>query len=518
MKLADSFSLFLYAFKTEATELNKADSMWKRSGLEPEKNFYFRHVQDFFIKNNGDDTAITDESCCLGYELDSNKLSDAQKDKLGLITQLLSRPSQTYDKKEKPIQFKLCTDKSILSPRILYNPLTGIGILSFGFVLMKEDNTLENLINLNYKLRVFGRGDSGDFSIARNEHPAAQEQENKLAEKLSQFYTGGKNEAGTEHNWNVNTLVNILMQEIPTGKVNILSPNRLQAFTYAQLEQKLDEEELQIASFRLRHVYNLNYTPGRAYINKAIESEQMFEQIHFGASIEGCAVIVNEDADKLPAFLKDYDLVVKNRYIWTYFLAYYQRLALIEMDEQLSYLYDEGQPKKEKLLKASSNLSKIELRTFFMQVSYFSQHNDFFDFCRNNLKLGEMFSNIKDKLADISRILQEHMEEEEKEREKKREKKDRILEVMIAMLLIPEIVFEFLSMLAHVFEINFPLEHHTILTYGLFVFSSLLMITLIPFAIRIYKEYYLAARSYLKKEDLPHDAGFKKGGVDKAGW
>lgn len=518
MKLADSFSLFLYAFKTDATELNQADSMWQRSGLEPEKNFYFRHVQDFFIKNNGDMTNIKDESCCISYELNNAKLSDTQKEKLILISQLLSRPSQTCDKKEEPIKFKLCTDKSILSPRILYNPLTGIGILSFGFILMKESNTLENLINLNYQLRVFGRGDSGEFSIARNEHPAAQEQENRLEDRLAQFYIGNKKDESQEHRWNINTLVNILMQEIPAEKVNILSPNRLQAFTYAKPEQKLNEEELQVASFRLRHVYNLNYTPGRAYINKAIETEQMFEQIHFGASIEGCAVIVNEDADNLPAFLKDYDLVVKNRYVWTYFLAYYQRLALIEMDEQLSFLYDDGQPQKEKLLNASSNLSKIELRTFFTQVSYFSQHNDFFDFCRSNLKLGEMFGNLKDKLADISRILQEQTEEEEKEREKKREKKDRILEVMIAMLLIPEIVFEFLSMLAHVFEINFPLEHHTFITYGLFIFSLLLMITLIPFAIRIYKEYYLAARSYLKKEDLPHDAGFKKGGVDKAGW
>ena len=513
MNLVDSFSLFLYAFKLEKNDIDTPDGIWKRSLLEPEKNFYFDHVQDFFTKNKG---AMIDESCCLRYELQEGKTSELQKGKLLLINQLFSRIVQSVPGKGKPpITFKVFNDNSVLSPGILYNPLTGIAILSFGFSLTKESNTLQNLTDLNYQIRIFGRSDSANFATLKHDHPAAKEQENKIATELRQFNSSAiQDEESQFYHWNIQTLIKILLQDIPNDRITLLSPNRLQCFSYLQTEEKINEHDLHIASFRLRRMYNDLYTPGPHFMHGSSETEQVFEQIHFGASIEGCAIIVNEDKDLLPPFLKHYGVVVKNRYIWSYILAYYQRLALIEMNNELSHLYDTGQPKLEKLLHASSNLSKIELRTLFSQVSYFSQHNDFYDFCKRNLKLGEMNGAIKEKLAGISRIVQEQIEEEEKIREKKREKKDRLLEVMVAALLIPEIVFEFLSMLAHVFEINFPMEKHHLFTYVLFAFASVLLLTLVPFAIRIYKEYYHVASSYIKREEPDDHIGFKKKYMD----
>jgi class 3 adenylate cyclase len=403
MALADSFSLFLYAFKSQKNYFDLPDSIWKRSQLEPENNFYFSHVQDFFIKNNSVTTTVIDESCCLRYELARDKATENQKEKLLLVNHLFTRTSQTIEAEAPAIKFKVFTDNSILGPAILYNPLTGIGILSFGFSLSKESGTLQNLIDLNYRSRIFGRADSSAFSITRNDHPGATDQEHKISLALGQFNPEIKRPKGNQdHLWNIQTLVRILLQDVPANGATILSPNRLQVFTYLQTEAKLNEQELYTTLFRLRRVYNSNYAPGPDFLRPSPETEQTFEQIHFGASIEGCVVIVNDDQDKLPHFLKSYGVVIKNRYLWSYLLAYYQRLAIIEMNIELSLLYDNGLPKLQTLSQVSSNLIKIELRTLFSQVSYFSQHNDFYEFCKRNLKLADMYGAIKEKLADMS--------------------------------------------------------------------------------------------------------------------
>jgi len=404
MKLLDSFSLFFYAFKLKINHFDLPESIWRRSGLAPENNFYFSHVQDFFIKNNTNANEIIDESCCLRYALGQDKTGEHPKEKLLLMHQLFSRATQTLQSPGKdPIKFKVVTDNSIAGPGILYNPLTGIGILSFGFSLSKESDTLPNLINLNYLSRVFGRADSAIFSIPKNEHPAALEQENKISSALLHFNeTEKQSKESQAHYWNVQTLISILLQDIPSDEVNILSPNRLQVFTYLQTEEKLNEHDLYTASFLLRRIYNYQYVPGPQYLCETIETEQTFEQIHFGAAIEGCVIIVNDDKDKLPQFLRNYGVLVKNRYVWSYLLAYYQRLAIIEMNIALAQLFDGGQPILAKLLTVSSNLTKIELRTLFSQVSYFTQHNDFYGFCKRNLKLEEMYLAIKEKIADLS--------------------------------------------------------------------------------------------------------------------
>ena len=242
MKLTDSFSLFLYAFKLKRCELEKQDSIWKRSQLEPEKNFFFDHVQDFFTKNNNQDEKVLDESCCLRYELNRDKLSAIQKEKLLLINQLFSRTSHTEtNNSDSSISFKVVTDNSIIGPGILLNPITGIGILSFGFSLTKDTGTLEQLIKLNYKSRVFGRQDSALFLIPRNQHPAAQEQEELIDKKLLSFHSNLVAKAdGQYHYWNIETLTNILLQDIPSDNITIISPNRLQGFTFVQTERLLD--------------------------------------------------------------------------------------------------------------------------------------------------------------------------------------------------------------------------------------------------------------------------------------
>lgn len=503
MNLTDSFSLFLYAFKAERDTL-LADKIWEPSGLSPEHNIYFRHVQDFFSRNSANNPNDLDEACCERFTLKKNVTGDASE-RLYLIYQLFSRVSTAEGTK---IDFRLILDRSALAPALLYNNLTGICILSFAFTLTRDSGNLQNLIELNYKAKTFQH--SCTFNIPWNIHEGAQVQEKKLADVL-QRYTGKNSELA--HVWDMMAFTSILSDHIHLHDNTALSPGRLQCFTYLQTERQLDTHELFNASFRLRRVCNTNFIPAHS-ISHQQETDSTFEHLHFGASIEGCVIIVNGGGDDLPVFLRDFAGTIKNRYIWSYVLAYFQRLALVDMHDELARLYESEQPELEQLYGVSARLSKIELRTLFTQISFFSQHNDFYEFCKRNLRLNEMHVTLKEKLLDISRIAQQQHEQTEKKREKKKESKDRILEVMIAALLIPELVLEFFSTLAHVFEIKFEPHQHHVLSYFLLVAFVLLMLTVVPFAIRIYKEYLQIIISRIKHKEPSDDVGFKKTFVD----
>jgi hypothetical protein len=514
--LKNAFTLYFYAFKINSgSVLNDlvagGNNIWAPSQAGPEKNYFFSHVQDFFSKNNSGSEMAVDPSCCLLYELKKDQPSEKQKEKLFLLTQLFNRNANTAGS-ETTVNFKFILDLSVLSPRIFYHPLTNICILSYAIELSQESRTLENLVEVNYSLRGFGGSSTNSvFKILKNDHPKAAGQEEKISKIL---LTLQKNKpAGVDdqfHSWDLENFISLLLQDFPENSYRSLSPRRLQAFTYAQTNKKISEEKMNEASFRLRRIYNRQYHPGKDYMKTTHEVYQEFEQIHVGASIEGCAVIVNDDYEDLPEFLKQYDIVVKKRLVWTYLLAYFQRLAFIDMNSGLSSLYEKGQPAKEVLMAAISDLSRIQLRSFFAQVSYYSQHNEFYDFCKHNLKLNIMFADVKEKLNDVNLILRQQLSEAEKVKEKKREKKDRILEVMIAALLIPEIIFHFLGTLAHSFGIEFFVHEHTAANYVILLLCSILLLTIIPFGFRIYKEYFHIIRSYFTKEEVSEDIGFKK--------
>jgi hypothetical protein len=407
-------------------------------------------------------------------------------------------------------------DSSILGPHIFYHPLTNIGILSFTIEPVEKYRTLENVIALNYSMRTFCRADSATFCIPFNTHPGASEQEKAIEIQLASFQNGHSALVSEGyHTWTIDVLLKVLLQDVPQQHDRLLSPNRLQAFMFVQTRQVLDESMLLTASFRLRRLYSQQYHPDKHFLHRGQETYQSFREVHFGASIEGCVAILNGTEHELAPFLKDYSLVIKNRFVWIYLLAYYQRLMLIDMNDKLSRVYDKRIPGKDKLLQLSADLSRIQLHSVFSQVSYFTQHNEFYDFCKHNLKLTEMLSDVKNKLLDVDRILQRQLAEEEKVHVKKRERKDRVLEVMIAALLIPEIVFEFLSTLAHAFEVHFPTHGHHPLSHILLIFSSILLLTVIPFAFRIYREYARVALAFLRRKELPLDAGFKKTFIDK---
>lgn len=505
-------SLFLYAFQlkdnSSLESLESASSIWKRSKLELDNQSFFPFVHDFFQKNNEKhNLAEIDPSCCLQYELGKENRSEEQRKKLLVVHHLLTRTCEVQlAGAPQPTSFKWVMESSVMAPRLLVNPLTRIVILSFTLALSDEVKTLPQLIEFNFQAKTVGSRSGLSFRIPVKTHPKAQEQETELADILKQMFAEEKHADPQFFSLSIDHCIKLFIHSLDKDEsTNQISPNRLQAFTYVQLKEKLPEVDIQVASFRLRRLYNEKYQPYLPYLNeRSLETYQSFEQIHYGASIEGCSIIVNENTDLLPAFLKQFDLAVKQRFVWLYLLSYYQRLALISMNNALSDLFEEKDSSLEDLLQHLSELSKIQMRTNFKQVSYLTQHNEFFEFCKENLKLNEMFEDLKDKLADLNRIIQQQSAVEEKKTQLKQEKGRRIIEIMIAALLIPQITFDFMSMLASSFNVQFGLEQRSPVHLFLLVFSFAMLLTAFPFGFRIYKEYFLVLKAFLfgKKDTL----------------
>ena len=164
-------SLFLYSFQLEddasLSSLDSPDTVWKRSKLELDSNSFFPYVQDFFQKNNQKtDLEEIDPSCCLQYELCKENRSESQRDRQLLLNRLLSRRCEINLAGEaNPIGFHWEMDGSVLSPRLLVNPLTRIVILSFTLSLSDEIKTLSQLIEFNFQLKTFGSRSGLAFHI-----------------------------------------------------------------------------------------------------------------------------------------------------------------------------------------------------------------------------------------------------------------------------------------------------------------------------------------------------------------
>lgn len=477
IKLYDSFTLFLYDFKLKKSfaELflskNESLSIWNRSAIKPDESYLFNHVQDFFTNNSNQ--GEIDENQCVIYELKKDNLSPQEKQKLSLFNNLFSKTHSMPDKSEDPsqeqlrkINFKLYNDSTVLSPKIFICPLSSVGIFTFVFRLSDESNTLENLINFNYKARIFSSGQIAYFNTAANPHPKAAVQEKLIAESLIQFSKKNKDsgllpdtknggsitpEIISDHQWSMRTFVNYFLQDFEKGSIEEVSPARIQAFTYVQPEKKISGEELDHALFRLRRMYNYNYIPAKSFIEKSDETAQTFDQIHYGASVEGAVIMLNEDIGKLPAFLKNYSDVLKRRNIWTYLLAYHQRIALIVAADEVAALFGNNlTPDYIELSGIIKRLTTIQLKCMFNEISHYTQQNDFYYLCCKNLRLPNLFEELKEELSELNQTLAEewHKQEEQARINKEKEDKarDQRITILVGLLVIPQVWLALIAM------------------------------------------------------------------------
>lgn len=172
--------------------------------------------------------------------------------------------------------------------------------------------------------------------------------------------------------------------------------------------------------------------------------------MYYGASVEGAVILVNAGEEGKQSFLSNYENVVRHRMIWVYILAYHQRIALISAASDTTQLFEGGnEPTTQAISKLVERLSRIQLRCLFQEVSHYTQQNDFYYLCRDNLRVPELFEEVKSEINELEQIVNEKRRTEEVERKTKEDRlikrRTRQLELLLAVLIFPQIWIAILS-------------------------------------------------------------------------
>lgn len=437
-KLKDSFTVFLYSFKYTnvlTPFLANKDSKWERSTISPDSTCFFNYVNEFFTNNQKISSNI-DPSQLVIYQVKSSNLNDKEKDNLFLYNSLISK-NHSIDIDKKSIDFKFLKDESILSPKILLLPFSNVGVFSFGISLNTSEADFNDLLNVNYNLRIFSSGKIQRIKFAKKNHPEAKIHEEKITVLLETKHDTSPIE--DFHIWDITTFINYMLDEVK-DEIRTLSPSRLQGFSFVEFNPLKNKEDINSWLFRVSRMYTEDYQPSEEQLQDDTWKSQTFEGIYHASSVEGTAVLI-ESNDKV--FYKNYKSIVIHRILWTFLLAYIQRLSLISLAEDNSHLYrNEHEPSIHLLEGLVEKISRVQLKCLFTEVSHISQQNVFYNLCLSQFRIDQLFQEIKEEVVEINQLIADRLRDRD---EKTRNKSIRKLETLLGMLIIPQIWLALLS-------------------------------------------------------------------------
>jgi hypothetical protein len=149
-------------------------------------------------------------------------------------------------------------------------------------------------------------------------------------------------------------------------------------------------------------------------------------------------------------FLINYWNTVVGRTVWSYLLVYHQRLAMIAAASDTDALFRNNQePDAQQLSELIDRISKVQLKCLFKEVSHYTQQNEFYYLAVRNLRVDSLFHEVKDEVEEMNKILTEKWREQERANRKREEEKSktnqRKIEVLLALLILPQIWLALLS-------------------------------------------------------------------------
>ena len=201
--------------------------------------------------------------------------------------------------------------------------------------------------------------------------------------------------------------------------------NRLRLFTYLRVSETEEREALETSFLQIVRCENPKYvqSPERS------ESEGMvrrtFKNIYVGASVEGGAIMTlstPEEEAKAPGtsqhIMNFANAALCKRYLWVWIMVLLQRHILLELVNELTQLETEKADDQtlERLHAMAERVAILKTKTCFSDISDYSQHNQYYAFCVQNLLIREHFDEIGEKLAALDTVIASKASEGENRR------------------------------------------------------------------------------------------------------
>lgn len=348
--------------------------------------------------------------------------------------------------REQLIRFNFpAGNQDFSSPRLIISPRAKVGFLMFCIELNKENYTLPDLTNMNYLLHKIGKKQettcttdpstvAGQLSelqqkIERQPNAKAKEQMAKGLPKLqSQLSIAGTLFAPTGGGrWTLPDLLHFLLDDVEP-KVEYFNHSRLHLYTYYQLNgadvnPAVDQEQLTIDLACITRGQNHRYKLEIEDVKTANLCMRTFQNIYIGSSVEGGAMMTILPVEELdhPAFFSTFhSACFSKRYIWIYIMVLMQRYTQLHLIHSLTLVDDDSLGiSLSKLREKVEYLSEVKVNTHFTDISDFTQHNQYYQFCGRNLRIQEHFQEIDEKI-DILNLAIRHREEVEEGRRSNR--------------------------------------------------------------------------------------------------
>jgi len=421
IQLHDNFTLFFYAFRIPNLDVQKLTetSMWKvENMLKPDRNVFFHHVYDFFIKNSEQSQIGVDSNQCVILSIEEKPRPNKRKkerenpDKGYLFRQYfgkheIKRPKNLMLETKQEISFRMYQGNDMLAPHIFCLPVANLCILSLG-VSLTDKVSLHSFIEVNNAMRVIADGRIPLIRSSPNTDERAIATEDKIA-TLLQNYNGNADQAShtEDYIWSLQTYFNYLLEDFQERIP--LSSDRLQAFSFLSLCEKLNDKELKPLLFQISRLYTSKYGPSETILNTA-PILYPFKSICQSCYWEGSTVLLNcDEEERKQEFFNNYGShSVNKRTVWVYLLTLIQSYSLISSATEVSELYErDKEPDINDLALMVNKLSKIQLKCLFKEVSFITHHNQFYKLCKQSLLVPSLFAELKEEIESIIHQLNE---------------------------------------------------------------------------------------------------------------
>jgi hypothetical protein len=440
--LKDAITVYMLPFSFSG-EYGQFSSLWKISSLRLDDSAFYPHIYRFLTGNFNESGLINPNNCVI-LSLKDNWDHLPEKDRSNIKifgkTEMEIKVNNEEAESEK-ITFKLLNEKSKLSsPKLILSPLSNIGVLILSIELTEKSNSLNDLINLNYKLHKINLPPAITLALPPNAHPARIHETNRIYDSLSAYsMTDSKKEI---MHWYLHSLCQFLLH---TGnpsalQIQTFNKSRFHLFTYFQVnsleEGILPESSNLMKDFiRIARCQNQKYQVLPDDLGNNTIFMQTFENIYIASCVEGAAMMIDSQ-DNSSEFIKTFkNTSFLTRYLWIYLLVFLQRYTLIELTGKLMNIdTNTAEDSKENLWQLVRRLSKMKINSYFTDLSEHTQHNAFYRFCSERLLIQSYLDEIKDKIDSVDVILREQIEKNETAGKRR-------LEWILTILMLPEIFF-----------------------------------------------------------------------------
>jgi len=440
---------------------NIENEVWIRTNEDiPRLDFLLEHVKKFFA-NNADKEKINESACVLmKLKTDSVPVKMFNNKTFWLS----NKPIESKQKIKNLIKFAVYIDPAAF--RIIFHPFTGVAILMYSVELVKqkknsENPNLEDLIKMNYLLRLFNRHDEA-FLISQNERSEERSKAVQLITGKPDLFHRNENGNIELEGWRPRHLISFLLQDINTRhSVDLFDHFHFSPVCYLQPSDEIkDENIIHHALFYLRKAYDFDYKPASNVLQREEELLHPYKQIYYASSLEG-AVVLNNCGPSDPEFIRIFYSNSFHKTLWLTLLAFLQRSIFLQLMKEVSDINPDDHQKVKEYLKRYTSIS---LKAIFSKVSIFHQHNDYYDLIIHNLQINELQTELKDELHELNNLQRQfHEDEVEKheETEKQYDKKLNMILFALSVFGLTQVTYAVMgattmSFIRHAFAIGIP--------------------------------------------------------------